>query len=512
MAQTVFAAHTAHAPGGQWRRQLSAPAGLAGLAVGTGLLGGLCAARFGAVLPLALLIAVAAGVAILLDARTGLYAAVAVICLLPYGTLPVKVGLTFTLLEAVTLLTIAVWALRLVHDRNELIVTTPLFLPLGFFVVSTLVAFLVGAGRSTTTQTAHDYLKLLLGVGMVVLVVNLLRSAREIARFMTLIVAGGTGAALLAIALQRLPVATTTNLLTRLRVVGYPTSRLVRYIEDNPDLARRATGTGVDPNAFGGFLMLVLVLAVGQAVAGRPMVPLWLAVVAIPPTGLALLLTQSRAAWLGAVAGIGLLALLRYRRLILPLAILMVGAGALGAGAGYLSRLTGGLRGQDAATQLRFREFQNALALIRQYPVFGVGFGEAPRIDLQTGVSSVYLTIAERAGLVGLALFLVVLAMILTRLLRGAHRAMPDDPHGEALLTVGAAMVAACVAAVLDHYFFNLGFPHMIALFWALVGIGEALLHLNGDRKPVPLPSPSPNGPNVHRDLGAMAPYERGRG
>jgi len=47
-------------------------------------------------------------------------------------------------------------------------------------------------------------------------------------------------------------------------------------------LARRATGTGVDPNAFGGFLMLVLVLAVGQAMAARPVVPRRLAVVTVP--------------------------------------------------------------------------------------------------------------------------------------------------------------------------------------------------------------------------------------
>jgi len=142
--------------------------------------------------------------------------------------------------------------------------------------------------------------------------------------------------------------------------------------------------------------------------------------------------------------------------------------------------MTGGLRGQDAATRLRYREFANALQLIRDYPVFGVGFGDAPRIDLQTGVSSVYLTVAERAGLIGLALFVVVLVGLLTRLIRGALRAMPDEPFGELTLAIAAALVAACVAATLDHYFFNLGFPHMAAIFWALAGLGEVALRLAG--------------------------------
>jgi len=464
----------------RWRRWLQLPPVLVGGAIIAGLVGGALAITVGPILTLALLIGIVGGVAILLDARVGLHVAVAVIALLPYATLPVKVGLTFTLLEATILLTIAVWTLRLGFDRDELIAVTPLFVPLGLFVAATIVAFLLGAGRNTTTQTAHDYLKLLLGVSMVMLVVNLLRERRDVARFATALIAGGAIAGVLAIILQRLPVTITTNLLARLSTVGYPTGRIVRYIEDNPALARRATGTGVDPNAFAGFLMLILVLAVGQAVASRPVVARKLCIVTAPVVGLALLLTQSRAAWLGAAVGVGMLALVRYRRLIVPLILLGSAATAFGVGGGYLSRLTGGLRGQDAATRLRYREFANALQLIRDYPVFGIGFGDAPRIDLQTGVSSVYLTVAERAGLIGLALFVVVLVGLLTRLIRGALRATPDEPFGELTLVIASALVAACIAATLDHYFFNLGFPHMAATFWALAGLGEGALRLTG--------------------------------
>lgn len=499
MARTLPMQHIPLATGARWRQWGQIPDVLAGGAVLAGLFGGLLAIKIGVILPLALLIGLVGGVAILLDARIGLYAAVAVIALLPYATLPVKIGLTFTLLEAATLLTIAVWVLRLGFDRSELIITTPTFLPLGFFIVATVIAFLVGTGRNTTTQTAHDYLKLLLGVGMIVLVVNLLRERRDVARFTTAIVAGGTIAGALAIILQRLPVTLTTRLLTRLSVIGYPTSRVVRYIEDNPALSRRATGTGVDPNAFAGFLMLILVLAVGQAVAARPLISRKLSIVTVPVTGLALLLTESRAAWLGAVVGVGILAVLRYRRLIAPLIALGITAAVFGIGAGYLSRLAGGLRGQDAATQLRYREFANALQLIRKYPVFGVGFGDAPTINLQTGVSSVYLTVAERTGLIGFALFLIVLVSLVVRLTRGALRASVDDPFGELTLAIASAVVAACVAATLDHYFFNLGFPHMAALFWIFAGLGEVALRLTN--------LPSPVAPIPDRDVRSAVRY-----
>ena len=110
------------AHGVSWLRM---PGVLAGGAVVAGLLGGALAIKSGRYCRWHSSSRSAVGVAILLDARVGLYAAVAVICLLPYATLPVKVGLTFTLLEAATLLTIAVWVLRLGFDRSELILTTP---------------------------------------------------------------------------------------------------------------------------------------------------------------------------------------------------------------------------------------------------------------------------------------------------------------------------------------------------------------------------------------------------
>lgn len=475
----VLPGRQAEASPTNWRRILSPPAALAGAAVAVGVVTGLAVAAVGPVLPLAVIVAGAGVLAILRDARAGLFAAVAIICLLPYATIPVRVGVTLTLLEAVTLLTLGVLVLRMAFDRGETVVWTPLYMPLGLFVAATAVAFLAGAGRNTTVTTAHDYFKLLLGVGLVALTLQLLRSAREVGVLVAALIAGGGIAATVALVLQRLPVGTTANLLVRLRVVGYPTDRLVRYIEDNPDLARRATGTGVDPNSFAGFLMLALVLAVGQAVAKTPLVPRPVALGAVPPVALALLLTQSRAAALGAAAGVLLLATMRYRRLLPVLVAGAVAAPLLGIGGGFIGRLLDGFRGEDAATRLRFREFGNALALIRAYPVFGVGFGDAPRIDLQTGVSSVYLTVASRTGVIGVALFVTLLGVLLWRLLRVAVRRRAGDggrdAAGELLLAVAAALVAACATMGLDHYFFNLGFPHMVALFWLLAGMGEVL-------------------------------------
>jgi O-antigen ligase len=88
---------------------------------------------------------------------------------------------------------------------------------------------------------------------------------------------------------------------------------------------------------------------------------------------------------------------------------------------------------------------------------------------LQTGVSSIYLTIASRMGLVGLACFLWAVGAVLLTAWRAA-RAHWATAEGELLVTALAGLLAALAAGLLDHYFFNIEFSHMATLFWLLAG------------------------------------------
>jgi O-antigen ligase len=447
-----------------------------------GAAGGLAVAALGPLLPLLLLGAATGAALVLVEPRWGLLGALGVIALLPYGTLPFKVGLTPTLLSLAILATGAVFALRLLLRREERFVATPLDGPLLLFLVVTLFAFVLGLGRGYTAQTFHDYAKMLLAVAFFFLLTNLLRARRDLRAALWALAAGGGAAALLALALYALGQGA-ERLLVRLAVVGYPTGRLIRFIEDDPAKAQRITGTAVDPNSFAGFLMVVLVLLVAQGAARRPLLPRPLAALAAAPVALCLLLTYSRATWIGAACGVLFVAVLRYRWLLPPLGLGGAAVLALGIGAAYIERLILGLQLRDPATRLRLAEYRNALDIIREHPVFGVGFGAAPSIDLQTGVSSVYLTIAERTGLLGLALYLLVLSLLARQLWPALRRpAARATPEGEAALALSGALAAAVATGVLDHYFFNIGFSHMVALFWGLAALAllAARLALGG--------------------------------
>lgn len=458
-----------------------------------GLCGGLAVARLGPLLPLLLLSAALGAALILVEPRWGLLGTLGIITLLPFGTLPFKIGLTPTLLECALGLTWLVFALRLFLRRDERLLPTALDGPLVLFLIITLFAFILGLDSGYTTQIAHDYVKMLLAISLFFLVTNLLRTRADLRLALNALALLGAAAAALGLGLWALG-ARAAALLARLAIVGYPTGKIVRYLEDNPAKAIRATGTGVDPNSFAGLLMVVLVLVIAQFAARRALVPRRIAAPAIPLLALCLLLTQSRASWVGAAAGVALLALLRYRRLLPPLALAIPLVLALGIGRSFIDRFVLGIRLQDPATQLRLAEYRNALAIIREHPVFGVGFGAAPSIDLQTGVSSVYLTLAERVGLLGLALYLlllVIVALQLRPIIFGAT--VRDSAEGEATLALGGALAAAIVAGVLDHYFFNITFAHMVALFWGLVGLalvaarlarGAAAATTAGDDRP----------------------------
>src|SRR5437879_2508202 len=113
---------------------------------------------------------------------------------------------------------------------------------------------------------------------------------------------GGIGAALMTLS----PLSQLT-LLTRLQVIGYPTADVLRYVPGPNDTYTnqlRAIGTSVDPNVFGGMLMLALALIVVQWAAPKPVLPKSLLVLLALPTAAGMLLSLSRASWLGLAVGL----------------------------------------------------------------------------------------------------------------------------------------------------------------------------------------------------------------
>ncbi len=453
---------------------------LSGLAVvalclAVGLLGGGLIAFLTAPLALALLVAVAGGLLMLRSTQMGLLALVGVICLLPFAALPIDIGFSPTFLDLVLGVLFAVWFVRLVAGEGERdFAGTPLTVPILVFIALAFVTFVAGlAHAGLTANVLRHFAEIIISISLFFVVVNCVRTRQELEWITRAIILVGFAEALVGVVLYFLPQGWTVRLLSALRIVRYPAGwSVLRFIEDDPNLPMRAIATSIDPNILGGLLILIAALTAPQLFARRPLLPRFVVAPMLAVMGLCLVLTFSR----GSLAGLGValmvLGLVRHRRLLLLLVVVAIIFFNLPQTQEYVEHFWEGIQRRDRATLMRFGEYKDALILISRYPLLGVGFAGTPDIDTYLGVSNVYLLIAEQMGLIGLAAFLLVIVFFMVYTVR-SYRASASDLK-EILLGFQMAIVGALVGGILDHYLFNLNFPHAVAIFWLYLGLGAA--------------------------------------
>ncbi len=439
------------------------------------VLAGALVALLGPVLALLVAVAVPAAVLMLLDVRLFLWGALAVITLLPFATLTVDIGVTPTFLEVMLVGSVALALARWIYARRDDIVLSPVGVGLLLFLGLMVASFVLGIAHARPNVTSiRRFADLLLALGFFYVAVNVLEGSLVRQTYKVLL-ALGAAAAFIGIALYFIPTTMAEAFLVRLSILGYPGGSVLRYVEDNPALALRAIGTSVDPNVFGGLLAIM-----GGLAAPRLLAPgTWRQVLsrAVPAglIGIALLLSYSRGAMLGLAVALGLLAAVRHRKLLWVLAAGALLVLVLPMTRGYVQHFVEGLQGQDLATQMRFGEYKDALLLISRYPWFGVGFTGVPDVDIYLGVSNLYLLIAEEMGLVGVTVFIGTLATFFLYVWPRGRWVRRTDPELESmLLGTLTAVAAGLLAGGLDHYLFNLTFPHAATLLWVVVALGVA--------------------------------------
>ncbi len=457
---------------------------LVGACLVLGIVGGLLLTLVHPLMLLALLGGVAAGLAMLRSTQLGLFALIAVVCLLPFAAIPISIGFFPTFLDVVLLAVFGVWLARVFTRAQEGYVGSPLDLPILIFILLASVAFIAGSAHAGITKdTARHFVEIIIAVSLFFVVTNSVRDYRRLRQILIIMILAGFVAALMGVILYFLPHPLTVRLLSMLRVVHYPAGwEVLWFIEDNPDLPMRAISTSVNPNVLGGLLILIVTLTTPQMFARKPLIPRkWLAPM-LAVMLICLLLTFSRGAFVAIGAALLVLGVIRYRRLLPVMALVLLVILILPQTREYILHLQEGLLLQDRATEMRLGEYKDALRLISRYPWFGVGFGGTPSIDIYIGVSNVYLLIAEEMGLVGLAAFLLIMGVFFAYAWT-AWRRMERDAEAEPLLLgLAVALLGAMVGGITDHYFFNLDFPHSVALFWLYAGLAVVTIKVaNGE-------------------------------
>jgi O-antigen ligase len=468
----------------RWLATLSALA----LCVLAGLAGGWLVATAGPFITAGLVVGVAGGLWMLRDIEVGYGALVAVVCLLPFGKLPVSIGFKPSFLDLVMGVLFAVWLVELMlgpsRGRERKLngpqfggggqfAGTRLGLPIFVFMSLAVMTFVAGLAHAPLTQlVARQFGEVILSILLFFVVVNTVRQPDQLARLTRVIILAGFVTAVVGIVLYVLPESSSIDLLSALGRFDYPVGPgVLRYIREDPSLPQRATATSVDPNVLGGLLIMVGALTAPQLFARRPLFRRPLVILFSGAMGLCLLLTFSRNSFVGLGAALAALAILRYRKLGLLMVIVLAVIWFSPLTQGYVTHFIQGLRVEDLATQMRMGEYRDALMLIRRYPLLGVGFAGSPDIDTYVSVANVYLLMAVEMGLVGLASFLIVIAVFFVEAARVWRQVSRHSELESIWYGFHAALLGALVGGVLDHYFFNLDFHHSVAFFWLFVGL-----------------------------------------
>lgn len=429
----------------------------------------------GPILAFGALFGAAFGLYALTNLTFGLYLMVAIIALLPFGTLPVRFALTPTFIDVALGAFLLVYLFEWMTRRRQNFRFAPAQLLIAFFIGWCLFSFVAGLGHAAlTTNVLRKFVEMLLSMATAIVIVDVARDKQILARIAFALSLFGALQALIGIVLYALNDQTTLTLLNALGRLGYPRGDVLRYVEDNPLLGERAIGTWVDPNAYGGFLLMFGSVALANALNQKPAIGgRALAWLIFAPYPVAMLLTQSRGAWLAFGGAIFFMAILRYRWLIAVGAVSLALLLSLPFMSRYVERFIDGLQGEDLATQMRFGEFKDSLTLIGRYPLIGVGFAGTPDRDIYLGVSSTYLKIANSTGITGVALFSLILLETLRYGL--AQRRLLRQTGLEALwLGFAAAVFGVAINGVVDHYYFNLEFHAVSLAFWLMVGLALA--------------------------------------
>ena len=430
---------------------------------------------------------VAAGVVVglCLQERGRFWLLAGVITLLPFAVIPVNFGVQLGMLDALSALILGVALVRFL-TRTQPFIHTALDLPVLLYIGLTCVSLAFGMGLMPLDgESARYFIKITVAILMFFVLTNSLTTRDRLDSFVKALTLGTFGSAALAVLFQVLGQGMAARLLLALTPLGYPAGDcfvdnqgnnvcgVLRYIAGST--IWRATSTSIDPNIFGGLLIVGMLLLLGRLMA-RPSRLGWrLGLPALAIMGWALLQSYSRGAWVGLAAGLLVLVVMRCRK-ALP-ALLIAGAIAVLAlgQTEFGSHLVQGFLVEDRATEMRVGEYQDALRFISEYPVFGVGYGFYSQWrsgihqpgEVYVGVSNMYLLMALEIGLVGMAGFAGVLG---TLAVWGWRRYREADEEGKGWIAAGtSALFAGGVAGLADHYFAV--YPHMTTLWWSLVAI-----------------------------------------
>jgi O-antigen ligase len=241
-----------------------------------------------------------------------------------------------------------------------------------------------------------------------------------------------------------------------------------------------------DPNIYGRFLAIVMLLVAAWLLWARRQREVVAGALLLAVLWGGLVLTFSQSSFTALLIGLAILGAMRWSvrwALILSGAAVVVAVVFVALAPGAVHLDLGNSKSADKATSGRYDLIKGGLKLFTRAPLVGQGSGSfareyrrAEHVSPERAASASHtipVTVAAEQGLVGLVVYLALLAAALARLFRGARR-VPER-----------AAVAAAFVALLAHSMMYAAFLED-PLTWTLLGAGTAMALWAAVREPAP--------------------------
>jgi O-antigen ligase len=259
---------------------------------------------------------------------------------------------------------------------------------------------------------------------------------------------------------------------------------IVQYLLWGADENHRPHGILAHYMTYSGVLMLVFCAAIGRLVY-RGVEWIWPAV-AVPALLVALVVTESRNAWVGALLAVICLLALRSWKLLAAVPVFLV-IFVLFAPAPLRARAFSMFDSANATNRDRISMLKSGVAMVADHPITGVGPNMVPREYLakykrpdavdpedkpgstRAHLHNVPVQLAAERGLPALVAWLWFIAVAARDLWRQARRIAPlgDGRMTQALAAIGLAVLVAAVAA--GQFEHNFGDSEFLVLFLGLI-------------------------------------------
>ncbi len=183
----------------------------------------------------------------------------------------------------------------------------------------------------------------------------------------------------------------------------------------------RVSGMLLDPNAFGGLVLVALLIQIGTYLGGRVAIPGVWGIAATLSLSVGLFLTLSRSAWIGFFFGFILISMLRPRAWVIGVVFTAALAGGtwLWIESQQSAKNEILLERENTAMQ-RIDQIRQALPMFASHPVLGIGMGE---FDLRSDpagfhpmiIHNTTVWILTEFGLIGLTVYLAFMGWFFRR-------------------------------------------------------------------------------------------------